>query len=185
MILILKMQLEKGTRQMEQWFDDLPTIGMLPPEQAAKKLREVGEDWAAESLEQEQGDGSQTLANRTRLWPFQNQPWQYTAHTFGYLAPSSQGSDPQPIHHIENISADTGLRGARIKVTLDRLRIARYPGSGMHRVLLHCFMQNQLAERTEAVHFNATYRVQEGQTAGIQGYPLFIGLNVGHEGITV
>jgi len=170
---------------MGQWFDDLPTIGMLPPEQAAKKLREVGEDRAAESIEQAPRTGAQTFAMGKSWWPFQDQPWQYTAHTFGYLAPSSHISGPQPVHHIENISADTKLRGARIKVTLDRLRIARYPGGGMHHVLLHCFIQNQLAERTEAAHFNATYRVQEGQTAGVQGYPLFIGLGVGHEGITL
>jgi len=32
------------------WFDDLPVVGCMPPEQAAPKLREVGENGVADSL---------------------------------------------------------------------------------------------------------------------------------------
>ena len=53
----------------------------------------------------------------------------------------------------------------------------------MHRVLLHFFAQNQVAGKTENVHFNATYRVREGDHAGVQGYPIFVGLHVGSEGL--
>src|SRR6266705_848095 len=108
------------------WFDDLPVIGKLPPEQAIIKLREVGEDDVA----------------------------------------------------------DFSLKHARIKITLSRLRVASYPGGGMHRVLLHFFSQNQLPHNKEDLHFNATYRVREGEHAGIHGYPIFIGLNVGYEGLS-
>jgi hypothetical protein len=33
------------------------------------------------------------------------------------------------------------------------------------------------------LHFNATYRVREGERVAILGYPLFVGLNVGSEGV--
>ena len=36
------------------WFDDLPVIGKMPPEQAIVKLREVGEDDVADMLEMTQ-----------------------------------------------------------------------------------------------------------------------------------
>jgi hypothetical protein len=36
------------------WFDDLPVIGKLPPEQAIIKLREVGEDDVTDMLEMTQ-----------------------------------------------------------------------------------------------------------------------------------
>src|SRR6266571_4023974 len=39
--------------------------------------------------------------------------------------------------------------------------------------------------RREHLHFNATYRVQQGEHAGISGYPIFTGLNAGHEGMTL
>lgn len=169
------------------WFDDMPVLGNMPPEEAAVKLREMGEEETAAALETAQETQAQTfkLGGRKSWWPFQDKPWQHTAHTFGYLAPVLPGSGPLPIRHVENIPADPGLQGARIKITLNRLRVAAYPGSGMHRVLLHFFVQNQVPGKAEHVHFNATYRVHEGEHAGVQGYPIFTGLNVGQEGVTL
>ena len=93
----------------------------------------MGEEEAAGRLEYAVETEGQTfkLGERKLRWPFQDKPWQYTAHTFGYLAAAAPGSDAQPIRHIENISADPGLRGARIRLTLNRLRIAAYPGGGV------------------------------------------------------
>jgi len=172
---------------MSSWFENLPVIGNLPPGQAVDKLHEVGEEEAATLLEQSESVRGQTfkLGDRKSWWPFQDKPWQYTAHTFGYLASAASGSDVQTIRHIEQIVADPGLRGARIKLTLNRLRIAAYPGGGIHHVLLHVFAQNQTPGKVEPVHFNATYRVQQGQSAGVQGYPLFTGLHVGDVGLTL
>ncbi len=167
------------------WFDDLPVLGKLPAEEAAAKLREVGENEAADMLEMAQDEQTKAFEIRGRKswWPFQDKPWQHTAHTFGYLAPSAPGSDPLPIRSVGNIPADPSLKQARIKITLNRLRVADYPGGGMHRVLLHFFAQNQVPEKTENVHFNATYRVWEGDHAGVQGYPIFVGLHIGGEGM--
>src|SRR2546421_179729 len=168
------------------WFDDLPVIGKLPPEQAIIKLREVGEDDVADMLEMTQE--AETKAFRSpdfRSWlHLQDRPWEHTAHTFGYLAPASPGNAPLPIQSIGAVAADASLKHARIKITLSRLRVASYPGGGMHRVLLHFFAQNQLPHNKEDLHFNATYRVREGEHAGIHGYPIFIGLNVGDEGLS-
>ncbi|HCI79996.1 MAG TPA: hypothetical protein DHW02_09915 [Ktedonobacter sp.] len=174
------------------WFDNQPVIGKLSPEQAAAKLREVGEDEAASRLES-MGTGLESTgqqqfrgeSSRRVWWPFQDKPWQYTAHTFGYLAPNVSNSDPMPIRHIESIAAHPDLRGKRIKLTLNRLRIAGYPGSGIHRVLLHFYVQHQGTGKAEPLHFNATYRVHEGESAGVQGYPVFTGLNVGYEGLSL
>jgi hypothetical protein len=170
------------------WFDQVPVIGALPPEQAANKLREVGEQETAARLEQsEHLPGTQTFGpdGRKSWWPFQDKPWQHTAHTFGYITPTAASEDAQAIRYVESISADPGLRSSRIKLTLNRLRVAAYPGGGTHQVLLHCFVQNQLPGKTEPVHFNATYRAYEGESAGVQGSPLFVGLGVGTEGLTL
>ena len=171
---------------ISNWFDDVPVIGKMAPEEAAVKLREVDEYDTAEMLESAQETPSKTfrgLGKKPDWWPFQDKPWQYTAHAFGYLAPNSNSSGPLPIHAVSNIPPDPSLKHARIKITLNRLRVASYPGSGMHRVLLHFFAQNQVAGKTENLHFNSTYRVYEGQHAGISGYPIFVGLHVGNEGI--
>ena len=171
----------------EGWFEDLPVLGKLPRELAVTKLRELGEDDVAEALEaaeETSRKGGPTFGGRWSFWSAQNEAWQHTAHTFGYLAPSPPGSGPLPIQHAGNIAADTSLRNSRIKISLDRLRVADYPGSGTHRVLFDFYAQNQLPGNVEHLHFNATYRVREGEQAAIVGYPIFVGLNVGSEGLS-
>ena len=43
--------------------------------------------------------------------------------------------------------------------------------------------QNQAAEGVEHLHFNAAYRVREGEHAAVLGDPIFVGLRVGPEGL--
>ena len=43
--------------------------------------------------------------------------------------------------------------------------------------------QNQIPGTPEHLHFNATYRAREGEQVGIIGYPRFVGLSVGTEGL--
>lgn len=89
------------------------------------------------------------------------------------------------ITHAGNMKADKSLKNARIKVTLDRLRVADYPGGGRHHILFDFYGQNHLKDHIEHLHFNQTYRAQEGEVAGIIGYPVFIGLNVGSGGVAL
>jgi hypothetical protein len=165
------------------WFDDTPVLGQLSPQEAAATLRELGEEQLAQRLEASSEDEATTHGVLKAMWPFQDQPWQYTAHAFGYLAPDSSGQDLLPIRSLDAVPADPTLKRTRLKITLDRLRVANYPGGGVHRVLLHFFARNQVAGRTEPAHFNATYRILEGQQAPIRGYPIFVGLQVGNEGL--
>jgi len=163
------------------WFDDLPVIGKLPPEEAAAKLREVGEEEATTPIENvPRGESTtKTFAGR---WLF-DRACKHTAHTFGYIAPTSPGKKTLPIQNAVNIKADETLKNSRIKITLDCLRVADYPGSGTHRVLFDFYAQNQIPGNVEHLHFNATYRIREGQSAAIVGFPIFVGLNVGTEGV--
>ena len=56
-------------------------------------------------------------------------------------------------------------------------------GGGLHHVLFDFYAQNQVAdEQVEHIHFNQTFRAQEGETVGSIGYPVFIGLGVAREG---
>jgi hypothetical protein len=164
------------------WFD-IPVIGDLAPEQAIIKLREIGEFEIAEQLERAAQRPLRSGEPERQRWPFKNKPWLYTSHAFGYIQSSFPRNDPQPICSIEAIDPDLRLSNARINIALHWLRAASYPGGGMHHILLHFSAQNRIIDRIEPLHFSATYRVQEGQHAGIQGYPIFVGLNVGSEDI--
>jgi hypothetical protein len=165
-------------------FEDLPVLGALPPAQAAAKLREVGENELASALEAASSAGeSTTFGSLQKLLGIPDQPWQHTAHSFGYLAPGPADDEVKRIQHAGTIARDDTLKNTRIKISLDRLRVADYPGSGTHRILFDFYAQNQLSDNVEHLHFNSTFRVREGESAAIVGYPIFVGLNVGTEGV--
>ena len=166
------------------WLARLPVIGGLPPGEAAVKLREVGEDEIADALartpESGPGDVRGVVAAGDRAGPGVAA---YRARGRLPGAGRGPGSGLLPIRHAANIAADEGLEGARIKVTLDGLRVADYPGRGMHRILFDFAARNQTDQGAEQLHFNATFRAAEGEQAAVLGRPVFSGLRVGGEGI--
>lgn len=165
------------------WFDDVPVIGELPPLEAAARLRQVGEEEVAEVLEAIQETPSHAFGPDKQWWELPDKSWLHTAHAYGYLPPTLAGNTYMVIQSAENIPAEPALKNTRVKITLDRLRAASYPGKGMHHILVHFYAQNQIPEKTEELHFSTTYRVREKEHAALRGYPVFVGLQVGNEGI--
>ena len=167
-------------------FDDVPVLGKMKPEQVAAKLRAMGDARTANALEDILRERAPVAFGAKGWWPFgQNPPlYMHTTYSFGFIAPAAPGSGVLPIRNAGNIEPDAKLKDARVKITLNRLRAADYPGTGMHNILFDFYAQNQVAANAiEDVHFNAVYRVQEGEHAPIVGYPIFIGLKVGSEGV--
>jgi len=162
-------------------FDDLPVIGALPPAAAVAKLREVGEDVPSEAVATAAGTGSATFGLMD-FWPFGERNFQHTAHSIGFL-PAGGGVNKQRILGIGEVEADTSLKNQRIKIALNALRVADYPGGGTHRVLFDFYARNQVPGTVEDLHFNATYRAREGERAAVRGFPVFVGLGVGTEGV--
>ena len=50
-------------------------------------------------------------------------------------------------------------------------------------MLFDFYARNQVPGASEDLHFNATYRVREGDRAAVRGYPIFVGLGLGAEGV--
>lgn len=171
-----------SSARLENPFADLPVIGKLPPEMAAAKLAEMGDTEAAPLLEAADAGTVRTFG-LFDWWGGEPKPWQHTAHAFGYIAPAGPGEESLPIRHAGDIEPDMTLKGARVRITLNRLRVADYPGSGIHRVLFDFYARHQVPGDVEDVHFNTTFRIQEGEHAGTIGYPVFVGLNVGNTGL--
>jgi hypothetical protein len=166
-------------------FADIKVIGECEePEWIAAKLQQMQDpDFRGDVLENtNETPGGKGILEFLNL--VQDQPWMYASHKFGYIAPRKPGSmKPQIIQHPSAIAADTSLKNSSINIRLDRLHIAKYPGGGTHNVMVTFAARNQVADTQETVSFSQTYRVQEGQSAGIAGYPVFIGLNVGSQGV--
>lgn len=124
-----------------------------------------------------------TKGGRSKRFPWQQEKlWLHTSHAFGYIPPTP-GRAELPIRPLGSMRADSRLKRGRVNITLDRLRVRSYPGSGIHRILLHFYAQNQTPEQVEDLHYNTVYRVREGEEAALRGYPLFLGLSVGSIGV--
>lgn len=162
---------------------EIPVLGALSQEEAAKKLDELGEVELAAAIRAHSPRADYRKAGEWR-WPFRTRAWQHTSHAIGYIAPGrATTGDKREIVDVASVDADLGLKKTRIRVTLDALRIEEYPGSGMHHVLFDFYAQNQIRPAPEHIHFNATYRIREGQQAAIRGYPIFLGLSTGEDGL--
>lgn len=165
----------------DSWFYDIPVIGSLSDDEIEHRFNE-----ADLSVEQEDDVYLGTGQN----WPLSLQKqipiWKHTTHVYGYLSPDSSqasGNNMVDIVDASAIAADTSLKGKRIKITLDRLRIASYPGRGTHHILFDFYAQNQLEKGIEHLHFNAIFRARAGEQAPLSGCPIFIGLKVGEQGV--
>jgi hypothetical protein len=169
---------------MTDWLSQLPIIGSLAPSEAVTKLQEIGEDEIADALSNAACTTPATYEVLPRLRGGRDRAWLHTAHAIGYLPPADGTSGGLlPIQHAASIGPDETLKGARIKLTLDGLRVADYPGGGIHQIWFDFAARNQTDQGPEQLHFNAIYRAAEGEHAAVLGRPIFTGLQVGGEGL--
>ena len=168
-----------GKLKKSYFFEDVPVLGKLPLEERAKKFEEVGDVDTAKNIEAE----ANAISKGVGLFRREERRCEDTAHALGFIPTNEPGKkDLIHITYAGLIEPDESLE--RVKITLDALGAADYPGRGVHRILFDFYAKNQLPQKqVEELHFNQTYPVREGQTAGIVGYPIFIGLNVGPNGL--
>lgn len=167
------------------WLGDLPMLWRMPTAEAADRLRAAGEIEAADRL---------AVANRgvpssgteffsVPLFGRDLRAWQHSSHAFGFLPRRAHGQQ-LTLQPVGAIRPDRTLAGQRINVTLDRLGVIEYPGRGIHRVLIACYGRHTSGDaKPEGVHFAVSLRVRDGEHASVIGWPIFVGLQVGEEGV--
>lgn len=159
-------------------------LGEQDEVQIAQKLREIGDDDAALVYETpgSLGSAAESFFGAPRAWL-------NTQHQYGFM-PRFEGSGRyQPIVAANQAPVDLGLKNQRINLKLDYLCVHDYPrplislGDNVHTILFTFEAFNNLPGKREAVAFNQTYRAKSGQDAAVQGYPIFVGLGVGSDGL--
>ena len=63
----------------------------------------------------------------------------------GHIHHAEPGLDLLPICHAGNMKADASLKGASLRIALNRLRVAQYPGGGTHHILFDFYARHQTA----------------------------------------
>lgn len=166
--------------------EEFVMLGDLSPAEIAQKLREIGDEEAAEFYEtraKEVGSLYDGVFNPPRRWLD-------TQHQYGFIPLFDP--DSAQFHKVvsaTNILPDDSLKNQRINVRLGWLRVYEYPnplinfGGNIHTVLFTFEARNQVEGGSEPVAFNQTYEARSGQDVAVSGSPIFIGLNVGINGM--
>ncbi len=163
---------------MSEWFDEIPVAGALGEEALSQKLGEPVRAPAGAAATPGAGERF-GLAERLFGVP----PWRHTSHGFGFIPAGASGQ--VAIRPVGEVEPEPWLRDERMRISLDGLRVADYPGSGTHRVLFNFFVQNRTDSGVQDVNFNATYRVREGDGAAVLNYPIFVGLCLPETGLVI
>jgi hypothetical protein len=161
---------------MSEWFEKFPVAATLSDEALSEKMGEPIATPLAATQPPQHGRFAMD-------WLFGVPAWRHTEHSFGFIPPGASGAGS--IKHVSEIKADLSLRNARLRVSLDGLRIADYPGRGIHRILFNFSAQNRTDHGEEDVNFNATYRALEGESAAVLNYPIFIGIAPPGNGLVI
>jgi len=178
------------------WSDNAPVLGDMSPQEAAARLRSLGDEKTATELEAleiraHSSRGIMGVASPSsslkHLWQWWDTdcPWKNTGHEIGYITSEHPAERAQTIVSAREIEPDTTLKGKKLKITLDRFFIVAYPGGITHRILLKFFTRNQVRRTPEDIHFNMICRARDGEAANINGSPIFIGLSTGNQGIVL
>lgn len=162
-------------------FGDLKTLGQMEKTKKIKKLEELGETQRAINLYRTGLDPVEF--GLTSLFDFDDADMG-TAHVFGFIKPTvASDGNIVKIDSAVSIDPDLSLKNSRIDLTLDRLRIANYPGGDdFHQILFGFSAHHSGASGTEPISFTQTYRAREGESVAVVGYPIFNGLKVGPSG---
>ncbi len=170
--------------------EELIPLGEQPPEVILEKLRELEGPESAERYARRLEPGRKGLEGL-----FGDKPWLNTQHQYGFIPRYRPGQERyHKIVSASNMPDGQALSYAtlvdkRINIKLDYLRIHQYPppllslGDNKHTILFNFEARNQVKEGAEAVAFNQTYEARSGQDVAVKGQPIFIGLNVGPQGV--
>ena len=113
--------------------------------------------------------------------------WKHTDNLIGFIPTHESPEGPIEIKPMQKAPKSPELKKSGLRVTLDRLFVADYPGSGIHHVLFNFSTVHLVEEgkQKEQVHFDATYLTRQGECAPVQGSTIFLNLKVGEEGLNL
>lgn len=154
-------------------YDKNDSLGSHNDDDIAAYLLSIGDKTEARYFMQDAGGQSASLLSR---------PYKSTGMVLGFI---QQGySKAHQIMSIASVPADRTLIGKRIKITLDKFFIAKYPGFGTHSILCEFSGKNQVPGEMEELSFAMRFDARDDSGPAIAGAPIFMGLTVAPDGIS-
>jgi hypothetical protein len=157
--------------------DKSTMLGSAHASEIAEYLELIGDPEAAKRFHNLGGAGQRLHV------PFIKDQWGYTGAKVGFI-PEGNTKGRSDIQNAIGLEADAGLSNKSLKITLDTFYVENYPGIGQHKILCEFCGNNQTDETAEAMRFALTVSANDGSSAAHHGLPIFVGVNVGSNGIS-
>ena len=155
-------------------FDPADSLGAMSNQDIGAYLTEVGALDEAKHFAPGGAGGQHFLSIK--------RPYTHTGMVIGFIEPN-QGVTAK-IRPLSDVKSDPTLPGKRIKITLDRFFVHQYPGWGEHSILCEFAGKNQVTGEVEELTFALRFKARDGAGPSISGAPIFMGINVGADGIS-
>lgn len=168
--------------EMAKWFGPDEPIGDLDTQEAVGQLRAIGDETGADELAAATARGTADTYGVGDLVRRLFNRYVKTTNICGFLP--ATGADK--IVPVTSAPASGELCGKPLKITLDGLHVASYPGAGRHSILFDFALQGQEQQglKDQLFHFNARFQATDGETVPVHNFPLFLGVTPAAEGIT-
>lgn len=152
------------------------SLGYKSPAEVIKYLRDIEDHESADALQPPGGTGQMFGLE----WG--KEVWGHTGILIGFIPHDAKGR-LSAIENAYTLTPDPSLKGSRIKITLERFWVQRYPGRGTHEILCEFTGKNQTRDEQEEMQFAIKTEARDGASAAISGAPIFLGVTVGNNGI--
>jgi hypothetical protein len=169
---------------LRTWFGEQAPIGDMPMEAVAAKLALLGDGPSADDLRAAAADRPEGVFGGSDVVSKLLSRFVRTAQVCGFLPDAGENR----IVAVNEAVADPGLADRKLKVTLEALHVARYPGFGAHRLLFDFAIQAQAPDTaakaaSRRFHYNARFEAADGETVNVRNFPLFYGVTPTKEGL--
>jgi len=158
-------------------FSQKDSLGSKNPNKIAEYLLSIGDEKAAARFKSAGTTGQGFMSGLLG-----NDPYAYMGILLGFVDPDAAGS-VIAISDAPTIEPDLSLKGKRVKITLDKFYVQKFPGRGKHTVLCEFTGKNQISSGAEELRFALTTDVKDKSSAAVSGVPIFLGVSVGNDGI--
>ena len=152
--------------EMAKWFGPDEPIGDMDTKEACGELRAIGDETGADELAAATAKGTADTYAVGDLFRKLFNRFVKTTNICGFLR--ARGADT--IVPVTSAPASGELRGKPLKITLDGLRITRYPGAGRHSILFDFALQGQEQQglKDQLFHFDAHFQATDGETVPVR-----------------
>lgn len=172
----------------ESWFGGIPAVGQLSDDEKVAYLTAVGDPEAPAPMPVPAGAaGAVAGEDVDRLTlprlPFRpKRPFEHTGSMVGYIQPGDGGQ--HAIVDPREIGPERALIGTKVTVRLTQALVVRYPGNGVHEILLH-FGAGAGSQAKPENNFGSTIQCADGNQMPVGGQLLFSGIEVGEDGLNI